>query len=89
MGELHWNGFVDIAAKSYLIIRKHFNEIVSFVNIVFDFLDDIKPQKYLYNQLRIYMDDDAADEYIRKKLHNAPYNVKTKLKNAVHSLATN
>jgi len=94
MGDEHWNGFVNIAAKSYLIIRKHFNEIISFCNIVFDFVDsdndksNIKPYQYLYNQLRISMDDNKAEEYIRKKLEAAPYSVKTRLKNAMHKIAT-
>ena len=94
IGDKHWEGFVNIAAKAYLIIRKHFNQIISFSEIVFDFVksektnSSIEPQTYLYNQLRIYLDDDKAEEYIRKKLEAAPYNVKTKLKNAIHKIAT-
>mmetsp|Transcript_14846 Transcript_14846/g.23190 ORF Transcript_14846/g.23190 Transcript_14846/m.23190 type:complete len:265 (-) Transcript_14846:127-921(-) len=87
MGEEHWNGFVSTACKAYLIIRKHFNEIIAFSNILFDFMD-IPHQQYLYNQLRIYMDDEMAEQYITKKLQNAPYNFKTRLKNAMHRIAT-
>mmetsp|Transcript_22809 Transcript_22809/g.36649 ORF Transcript_22809/g.36649 Transcript_22809/m.36649 type:complete len:438 (-) Transcript_22809:111-1424(-) len=94
LGEHHWNGFVNIAVHAYLVLREHFNEIVSFSTIAFDFIEmnnsgeSVRPQQYLYNQLRMDLDDDKAQEYITKKLENAPNNIKTKLKNAMHKLAT-
>merc|ERR1712083_18171 len=77
MGDLHWKGFVNIATEAYLVIRRHFNEIISFGRDVFDFItysDDkkIKPTEFWYKSMRISMDEEEAEEYIRRKLESAP-----------------
>ena len=94
MGDLHWKGFVNVAVEAYLVIRRHYNEIISFGRDAFDFItysDDkkIKPMEFLYKSMRISMDEEEAKEYIRRKLESAPNAIKTKLKNVMHKIATN
>ena len=87
--EDHWDNFIETAVNSYMTLRLHYQEILDFSDLVFDFLDlEVDSSEFLYKMLMMHETDKKAEDRIRYKLQSAPSSWNTKIKNATHYLAT-
>ena len=87
--EDHWDNFIETALNSFMTLRHHFQKLVDYSDLVFDFLElNCPPSEWLYKILMINEKDNFVEDKIRNKLINAPSNLNTKLKNTVHFVAT-
>merc|ERR1712228_390401 len=87
--EDHWDNFIETAVNSYMTLRLHYQEILDYSDLVFDFLDlEVNSSEFLYKMLMMHETDKFAEDKMRNKLQNAPSSWNTKLKNATHYLAT-
>jgi len=87
MGNKYKN-FVDIATQAYMILRTNSQELIDYASVVFNTLHNASiMDDFLRDSLKIDMTIDAAQEYMDKKLREAPNKVKTKVKNLVHGIA--
>jgi len=87
--EDHWDNFVDTATNAYMTLRLHYQEILDFSNLVFDFVDSkVNSSEFLYKMLMMHETDKKAEKYIHDKLAGAPTSWTTKMKNAAHFVAT-
>ena len=87
--EDHWDNFIETAVNSYMTLRLHYQEILDFSDLVFDFLDlEVNSSEFLYKMLMMLETDKKAEDRIRYKLQSAPSSWNTKIKNATHYLAT-
>ncbi|ETO24915.1 phosphatidylinositol 3-kinase catalytic subunit gamma [Reticulomyxa filosa] len=87
MGD-HWKEFLNISQQAYMILRKHFQELVDYTRLVFAFSYDVgQVEKFLHSQLQMDSDDEDAAKYIYDRLQKAPSKLKTKFKNGLHAIA--
>ena len=85
----HWDNFVETAVNAYMTLRLHYQEILDFSNLVFDFLEtSANSSEFLFRMLKLDKTDKQAEEYMRHKVASAPSNWNTKIKNAAHYVAT-
>merc|ERR1712228_120314 len=61
--EDHWDNFIETAVNSYMTLRLHYQEILDYSDLVFDFL---------YKMLMMHETDKFAEDKMRNKLQNAP-----------------
>ena len=83
-----WNEFIDISVKIYQILRINYKQLIQFGQIIFKPLYSSKNiNEYLIKSLKINETDTNALQYFRQKLLNSPTNIKTNVKNKVHSFS--
>ena len=88
LGQDKWTKFVEIAVMCYSILRRNYLELLDFSRVVFAFMNaQDENDKYIEKSLSMNLSDTEALQEIRSKLEKAPSLWKTKMKNAIHSIA--
>ena len=88
-GDEYYSQFIEVAANAYMSLRTNFNKLCEFAKIVFSFANiEAQPKPFFSKLLQMDKDYIHARQYIVKKLQNAPKALNTKIKNAVHGVAT-
>jgi phosphatidylinositol 3-kinase len=82
----YWREFIDLGTQAYMKLRLHYSSITSYAQMLFQFDASCKPNKYIFKQLRMGLNNQQAEQYIRKKLKSAPTQIKTRFKNVIHNI---
>ncbi len=89
LGKVNYEVFINLACNSFLLLRKHADELINFTCLAFSYVIDYNVIKaHMRRRLKLEKTEDEAREWLTKKLQNAPKAWKTKAKNATHKLAT-
>eukprot|EP01083_Nonionella_stella_P094397 264804_1 len=84
-----WQQFMDICVDAFMILRTHCEELIQFADIAFTFLQSPTPIDEFFHQIfATHLSEKEVEISLRNKLEQAPFDWNTKIKNAMHSLAT-
>ena len=74
--------------NSWMKFRQNIAALIDFARVVFAFLyESNEIELFLRDSLKLDMNSENAEKYIKNKIQNAPKQWKTKLKNVVHGFA--
>lgn len=87
MGD-RWSTFVDLCVKAFVVLRKHERVITGFtVGLLGPFKSAPAVAEFIRRKLKMDVDLGTACIRLRKQVIEAPKQLKTKFKNAVHAVA--
>jgi len=91
MGNEKYLLFIDVCIQCYEILRTHSAVLVEFTVALFRSLPELseaKIREYIQQSLLLDLKLEWACAQLRSKILEAPYSVKTRLKNTIHGLVS-
>lgn len=80
--------FVDIVCDAFLELRRNYVQLMDYARIVFAFMNKMEDnEKYFRQAFMLHKSEEEAVQHVRMRFEKASSNVKTKLKNVLHSVA--
>eukprot|EP01084_Bolivina_argentea_P026842 49912_1 len=88
LGNERWNKFLEIVVICFNVLRNNYVQLLDYSRIVFAFMKTTdENEKYLKQSLFIDLEEKEALKKIKALFVKAPSQIKTKMKNVIHSLA--
>eukprot|EP01083_Nonionella_stella_P301104 1031344_1 len=88
LGNENWNKFLGIVVSCFEALRNNYLHLADYARIVFGFMKRTdENEKFLKESLLIDVEEKEALKKIKTLFSKAPSQIKTKMKNVIHSLA--